>query len=89
MPHAVPAPPSALIPGLTCEEEDELEALLKHKLRGIPKNDILDIKLNGILRATTKTRLANVPLDVNLAFLLRNRALIDECGGTPMKEDTR
>ena len=89
MPPAVPAPSSALIPSVIGEEKEELEALLKHKLRGIPKNDILDIKLNDILRATTKTRLANMPLDINLAFLLRNRALIDECGGTPMKEDTR
>jgi hypothetical protein len=74
--------------GLSPEETQRLRRLLEYKLRQIPPAHIPGITLADILQRTQRTHITNIPHDINLAFLLRNRALIDEHNCVPQKEDS-
>ena len=74
--------------GLSPEETERLRLLLKYKLREIPPAHIPAITLTDILQRTPRTHITNIPHDINLAFLLRNRALIEEYNCVPQKEDS-
>jgi hypothetical protein len=74
--------------GLSPEETQRLRRLLEYKLRQIPPAHIPGITLADILQRTQRTHINNIPHDINLAFLLRNRALIDEYNCVPQKEDS-
>lgn len=72
---------------LTSDERAQLSALLKHKLRSIPKHHIPDIALHDVFERNRKTSLTNIPPDINLMFFLRNRSLIDHDNSTPLKDE--
>ncbi|KAF9697617.1 hypothetical protein EKO04_004178 [Ascochyta lentis] len=91
MPHALTPHPELLTSqptsNLSSDEESHLEELLAHKLRGIPNHHIPAITLRDILHRTPKTKLANIPPDINLEWFLRNRSTIDKHNNTPLKDD--
>ena len=74
--------------GLSREETERLRLLLQFKLRKIPPAHIPGITLTDILQRTPRTHITNIPHDINLAFLLRNRALIEQYKCVPQKEDS-
>jgi hypothetical protein len=64
------------------------EHLLKRKLAGIPHPQVEKLSLPDILNPESQTlNLVGIPQDLQLAFLLRNRALIDRSAGTPIKNE--
>ncbi|KAF1848915.1 uncharacterized protein K460DRAFT_239526, partial [Cucurbitaria berberidis CBS 394.84] len=67
-----------------------LEVLLKRKLSGIPSHHVPDLQLSDIISQTPRALLLhNIPPDIQLAFLLRNRALIDQHSGKPIKAEDK
>ena len=70
------------------EEMERLRLLLEYKLRQIPQDHIPRITVADILHRTQRTHIPNVPRDINLAFLLRNYALIEAYNCVPQKEDS-
>jgi hypothetical protein len=73
--------------GLSPEETGQLRLLLEYKLRYIPPAHIPRITLADIFHRTQRTHTPNIPNDINLAFFLRNRALINEYNCVPQKKD--
>lgn len=73
---------------LTLEETTTLTTLLSHKLRAIPTSHLPPLTLSDILARTSRTHLANIPPDINLAFLLRHRSTIDAYNSTALKDES-
>jgi hypothetical protein len=69
-------------------EQTDLEELLKTKLLAIPPYHLPALTLSDILAQTPRAlSLSNIPPDIQLAFFLRNRAIIDRNGGgEPVKD---
>ncbi|KAF2871404.1 hypothetical protein BDV95DRAFT_493914 [Massariosphaeria phaeospora] len=73
----------------TVGKQVQLRELLARKLMGIPKYHLPDLTLEDILNQTPKaTRLRNIPPDIQLAYFLAHRALIDQQGRTPLKSSS-
>jgi hypothetical protein len=75
---------------LPADDLARLKALLKRKLQNVPEHVIPDLTIQDILYQSSRPlKLASVPADLQLPFLLRNRALIDCHGGRPIKDELK
>jgi hypothetical protein len=82
--------PSALAPTHTSADKAELENLLKRKLAGTPQNYLPALNFADIVQQPAKAiHFSNIPSDIQLAFLLRNRALIDRASSMSIKRDVQ
>ncbi|KAJ4318297.1 hypothetical protein N0V94_004504 [Neodidymelliopsis sp. IMI 364377] len=86
MPHIASQPPFNDL-DLTHEEKSHLNTLLTHKLRNMPTHHIPTLSLSDIIHTTPRTHFPNIPRDINLMFLLRQRAAIDHYASTPLKAE--
>lgn len=69
-------------------EHARLATLLKRKLNGIPAHHVPILHICDIIHKTPASLyFANIPPDIQLAFFLRNRTLIDRCAGQPIKSE--
>lgn len=64
--------------GLSRQDREHLEDVLKLKLSGIPTGHLPSLRLSDVLQQTPRTRLTHIPSDIDLAWFLRNRARVDE-----------
>jgi hypothetical protein len=64
---------------LPLQDQEQLEAMLQHKLHCMPTGHFPSLGLTDALQHTTRTLLPHIPPDISLTWLLRNRACIDEC----------
>ena len=67
------------------QDQEQLEDMLQHKLRGVPTDHVRSLRLSDILQRTPRTLLSHIPLDISLAWMLRNRARVDEYIRTGMQ----
>jgi hypothetical protein len=75
---------------LPADDLARLKALLKRKLQNVPEHVIPDLTIQDILYQSPRAlKIASVPADLQLPFLLRNRALIDCHGGRPIKDELK
>jgi hypothetical protein len=75
---------------LTNSELTELEHLLKRKVADIPHPSLVKLSLANILSlAPQNLTIEGIPPDLQLALLLRNRALIDRSAGKPLKNEDK
>ncbi|KAH7551846.1 hypothetical protein BM1_09480 [Bipolaris maydis] len=76
--------------GTSQDEQIHLLVLLKTKLQGIPSLHIPSLTLPDILCSTTRaSHIPNIPPDIQLPFFLRNRHVIDQYHGKPVKDEAR
>jgi hypothetical protein len=71
---------------LGVEDHTHLEELLKRKTQNIPKHMIPGLSVNRILQTPQALRMPIIPLDLQLPFLLRNRAEIERYALRPIKD---
>jgi hypothetical protein len=65
-----------------------LSSLLESKLKYIPDHVLPALTIEDILLQTTRAvHVSNIPADLQLPFLLRQRTYIDRHGGRPIKDD--
>jgi hypothetical protein len=71
----------------TVDDLAHLEGLLKHKLLNIPEHVMPAFTITDILLQIPCVLITpTVPSDIQISFLLRNRALMDRHGGRPIKD---
>jgi hypothetical protein len=87
MPHSITSEVQDIRNGES--EQTELEEQLKAKLQAIPPYHLPALTLFDILDQTPRAQhLPNIPSDIQIAFFLRNRAIIDRNGGgEPIKDE--
>ncbi|RMZ73853.1 hypothetical protein GMOD_00004651 [Pyrenophora seminiperda CCB06] len=67
-----------------------LQTLLAAKLSAIPPHHLPALTLSSILKQSPPALLIpHTPSDIQLAFFLRNRAIIDRYGGQPIKDEEK
>lgn len=74
----------------TISDLTELENLLKRKVGDIPHPSLSKLSLANILSLEPQNlNIEGIPHDLQLAFLLRNRTLIDRSAGKPLKDEDK
>ncbi|EUC40623.1 hypothetical protein COCMIDRAFT_30463 [Bipolaris oryzae ATCC 44560] len=81
-----PEPPS----GTSQDQQVHLSALLSAKLQGIPLFHIPSLTLSNVFCPTARAlHIPHIPPDIQLPFFLRNRNVIDQYGGKPVKDEAK
>jgi hypothetical protein len=79
-----------MVSNTTVEDLAHLEGLLKRKLLNIPEHVITAFTISDILIQIPCVLITpTVPSDIQISFLLRNRALVDRHGGRPIKDENQ
>lgn len=87
MPHSTSAEQHPRTDG---EEHGYLSALLKAKIQAIPSYHIPTPALSDVLGQTPQaSHIPNIPPDLQLAFFLRKRDVIDQYGSKPIKDEEK
>jgi hypothetical protein len=75
---------------LSADDLAPLKTLLRRKLQNVPEHLIPDLTIQDILYQSPRAlKIATVPPDLQLPFLLRNRALVDRHGSRPIKDELK
>lgn len=73
---------------ITIGDTPRLQSLLDRKLRHIPNHILPRLTMDDIFRKTVRAvHIPNIPPDLQLPFLLRQRTYIDRHKGHPIKDD--
>ena len=75
---------------LSAASYTNLQALLTLKLSAVPPYHLPALTLSSILTQSPRTlHIPHTPPDIQLAFFLQNRAIIDTHGGRPIKDEEK